>query len=194
MVILLLIALYYNFLFTPLLSKNQELTMQSEMIKNQRMQIELAIIEQDSIEKEIAGMKAVLADSKQMKLIDGTDLADDINAKAALEGINLMDVTISDAELAGESSDPQKSLLVVNAIVRFTGDAGRAAAFLSTFEKSSTGAYYVSGITTTQNEKGVLIFDVTLQLYYFGNASAVKPAAADGSSEATSAGGQTWAQ
>ncbi len=198
MILLLMIALYFNLVFNPLRSKSDALAWETQQLKTERMEIELAMIEKDKIREDIDGLKTILKEDKELTLIDGMGLTDDINAKAALEGISLQDLVISDAELFQESSDPSKSLLVVKAVVRFSDDLERAIAFMDTFERSSTGAYMIDGLKANKTEAGTLMFELSFSLYYYGDAASVKPPeTAEGEAPATAPvdlGGETWTQ
>ena len=83
-ILLLIVLVYYNFAFKPLQAKVDALRAENNLLKMQRLEIELAMQDEEMIKEEIEKMRALLEEDPDYTLVDGNNLTDDIyrNAKA----------------------------------------------------------------------------------------------------------------
>lgn len=192
MILLLILAAYFNFAYRPLQSKIEALTLENELVKVQRMEIELAMLEKEKIQDDIDRMKVILGQDNSLRLTDGSGFADAISSIADETGIVLQDVTIGEPELEKGSGDIGCSLLKLPAAIRFINDFDRAAAFIGEFEASRTGAYRITGVDVMQEKSGQYLWQVSINLYYYGDPSVVKPKEEE--TAGRDIGEQTWTQ
>lgn len=173
MVILLLIAIYYNFLYKPLETKVEALSMQNELIKNQRIEIEIAMKNIDAIKMDIEKMKEILVNNQENKLIDGKMLADDINTNSKAFNIKLSNIIIGEPQFADVDSNNFKALICIPVNISYITTYENGANFIGSFENSIIGAYKINSLDITEGEKKLLNWNVSLNLYYYGDTSVV---------------------
>ena len=180
MIILLVIAVYVNFILKPLTAEIEEMSMENALIKVQRMEVELAMLEEDAIRKDIEDIKSLLKEDAQLILIDGSLMADDIYAKANTAGIGLESVRIESPDFADASVTGETVLLYTAANLSFWGTYNAAAAFIESMETSGTGAYKVQKLNVNIGADGALHWNMELRLYYYGSREEVPPEPAEG--------------
>ncbi len=176
MIILLAIAIYINFIFRPLSAKIEEVNMENDLIKVQRMEVELAMLEVDAIRQDIARVKAMLKEDSEIMLIDGSALADDIYAKAKATGILLDYVNIAGPDFADASETGETVLLYATGNLGFKSSYDAAAAFIGSIDNSTTGAYKIHQLSVNRDRDGTLQWNMELHLYYYGSRADVPPA------------------
>ena len=173
MVLLLMIAVYINFVYRPLDTKVDELSMKNELIKHQRMEIELAMIDKNNIMAEIEEAEALIERDTDFVLIDGGKMADDIYSNARNAGVILQNITIEEAGIESDTIDSTKSLLSLPATINFISDYDRAAEFTAGFEESKTGAYKVTMLEAIEDTKDQFSWKLSLNLYFYGDPEAL---------------------
>lgn len=173
MVLLLMIAVYINFVYRPLDTKVDELSMKNELIKHQRMEIELAMIDKNNIIAEIEEAEALIERDTDFVLIDGGKMADDIYNKARNAGVTLQNIAIEGAGIESDTIDSTKSLLSLPATINFISDYDKAAEFSGSFEDSKTGAYKVTMLEAIEDTKGQFSWKLSLNLYFYGDPEAL---------------------
>ena len=173
MVLLLMIAVYINFVYRPLDTKVDELSMKNELIKHQRMEIELAMIDKNNIMAEIEEAEALIERDTDFVLIDGGKMADDIYNKARNAGVTLQNIAIEGAGIESDTIDSTKSLLSLPATINFISDYDKAAEFSGSFEDSKTGAYKVTMLEAIEDTKGQFSWKLSLNLYFYGDPEAL---------------------
>lgn len=179
MIMLLLIAIYYNLAVKPLESKIDAMAMKNELLKNQRMEIELAMKSLDTIEMNIENMKETLSNKEEMKLIDGKMIADDFNSNAKPFLIHLNNIIVGEPQLAEGSIENQKALIFIPASLSFITTYEKGANYIGSFENSQIGAYKINSIEILEEENALLNWNVTLSLYYYGDSSTVPTSDSD---------------
>jgi len=193
MIILLLISVYHNFLYKPLESKIQSITMENEYLKNQRLEIELAMVNTDTIKENIENMKKILENDQDMSSIDGKMLTDDINSNAKISNINLNNISIGEPLIGEGQAGGQKVLIFIPANLSFTATYQSGANFIGSFENSKIGAYKLNNIDVQESDGDQLNWNVTLILYYYGDPkTANKPEQEN--SEADDGEAKEWTQ
>ena len=193
-IILLLIAVYFNFVYKPLETSTSELSMKNELAKNQRMEIELSMINEDAIKKDIETTKTMILEDSELILIHCDDLAEDINVNAKKAGINLQDIIISHPEYTQDKDtvSDSETLLSIPADIFFDTTYDKAMQFIASFEDSKTGAYLVEFLEVTEDEEKKLNWKLSLSLYYYGDPQTV-PIIVEGAQE-TDIGTNNWTQ
>lgn len=191
MILLLCIAVYFNFAFKPLQSKIDEVSMKNELVKNQRMEIELAMIKEETIKEDIEEVKALLSEDDYI-LLNGEQLADDINKNAKATGIDLNDIVIAAPEKVLDTASASKSLIALPAEIGFEATYEKAVEFIKSFEKSNTGAYLVNTLDVSEKGESLLQWKLSLKLYFYDNPDIV-PINIEGDDSETS-GNEVWTQ
>ncbi len=176
MVILLVIAVYINFVFNPLKVKIEQISFENELMKNQRMEVELAMLEGDAIRKDIREAEALLSEHAELVLIDGYLLADDIYSKAGAFGIKLERINISAPDFADPAESGETVLLYATADLGFRAAYDSAVGFIESMEESRTGAYEVQKLAVLRDMDSGLSWTAEVRLYYYGSRSQVPPA------------------
>lgn len=200
MVVLLMIAVYFNIFYKPLQTKIDSISMENDLLKNERMELEIAIQNQDEIRAEIENMKKVLDDKSQIQLVDGETLADDITANANRNDLHLDSISIGDAQLAENNpvSGQKKVLVYVPAMMSFKASFDNCVDFIGGFENSASGAYKVMNVNMGEDGQGQVIWQLTLHLYYYSDSDAMPatPSAVSTAPEQALPGGEglNWIQ
>ncbi|MDD2215567.1 MAG: hypothetical protein PHR60_03780 [Eubacteriales bacterium] len=190
MIILLLITIYYNFAFKPLKTEIEALNMESKLLKIQRMEIELAMLDEKDVRKDIEVMKGLLKEDNSIYLIDGRALADDINAHAKETGVIMYEIIIGEPELEKGSSGSHKTLLRLPGKFSFINTYEKAVELIESFEDSQTGAYLIEDINGCEDENGLYLWEVAFSLYYFGDPETIKEVTEE--DEASKTGEPPW--
>ena len=193
MVILLLIAVYYNVAFKPLQTRVDAIAMENELLKNQRMEIEIAMRNIDTIKMNIEDMKVTLSNDHEIKLIDGKMITDDISANAKPLKIQLDNITIGEPQLATGISGSDKTLIYIPADLSFITTYENGSNFIGSFENSKIGAYKINSLDILEGEKAQLNWKVSLSLYYYGDATVV-PATDQSGQTSNDSGAKVWTQ
>ena len=167
-ILLLIVLVYYNFAFKPLQAKVDALRAENNLLKMQRLEIELAMQDEEMIKEEIEKMRALLEEDPDYTLVDGNNLTDDIYRNAKALGIGLRDIIITGPELVNNSRD-QESLLKVTANIGFEASFSQALEFIKSFEESNTGAYLVDSLEIIGSDANVFDYKLSLSLYYYGS-------------------------
>ena len=198
MVILLSITVYFNLFYQPLQTKIDSISLQNDLLKNQRMELEFALNDMNGIRSDIRDMRDILEKNKEMILLDGSMLADDITANASQIGVSLDSITIGDPQSAGAASG-SKALLFIPAVLNFSASYDTGTSFVHEFESSPTGAYKVVSINIAESKTGgQFLWQITLFLYYFGDPETVpkEEAQSEAATSGALSGGDLlkWAQ
>lgn len=169
MTILLIIMIYFNILYRPMETKIDALSLQNELVKNQRLELELAMHNLDNIKSNMDEMKEKLKSREKLTLINGGMLADDIAANAKVNDIHLSNITIGDPQLASETTDAKKALIFLPASLSFITSYDKGTEFIAGFENSQTGAYQIISATASEAAGGGLMWQVVVSLYYYAD-------------------------
>ena len=183
MIILLIIAVYINFVFRPLSAKIEDISLQNDLIKVQRMEIEIAMLDEESILRDIEDNRALLKEDATLTLIDGSSLADDLYAKAGSSGVGLEFITITPPSFAEPTDTGETVLLYTEADLGFDASYDGAVTFIGSLEASSAGAYEIRKLDVTRDDGGSLQWILKLRLYYYGSPSSVPPAVVESRQE-----------
>lgn len=193
MVMLLLIAVYYNVAFKPLQTRVDAIAMENELLKNQRIELEMAMKNIDTIKTNIEDMKVTLSSDQAINLIDGKMIADDISANTKPFKIHLDSITIGEPQLAADTSGGEKTLIFIPADLSFITTYENGSNFIGSFENSKIGAYKINSLDILEGDKAQLSWKVSLSLYYYGDA-AVVPATDQGGQTSNDSGAKEWTQ
>lgn len=193
MVILLLIAVYYNVALKPLQTRVDAIAMENELLKNQRMEIEMAMKNTDTIKMNIENMKETLSSDQAINLIDGKMITDDISANAKPLKIQLDNITIGEPQLAADTSGGEKTLIFIPADLSFITTYENGSNFVGSFENSKIGAYKINSLDILEGDMAQLSWKVSLSLYYYGDA-AVVPTTDQSDQTSTDSGAKEWTQ
>lgn len=168
-IILFIIVAYINFVYRPLETKIDAVSMENELLKNRRMELELAMIDKDNIIKEIEISKALLEEDTDFVLIDGGKMADDIYQNAGKSGIQIQSINVGRAKTEMDLRDGAKSLFSTQAEVSFIADYDKAVYFIKRLEESKTGAYKATLLNVTEENDDLYNWQLSLSLYFYGD-------------------------
>lgn len=176
LLILLAIAIYMNFVYKPLSAKVDQMSFESDLLKTQRLEIEMAMMKEKEIKNDIAEIKDRLEENEELALLDGEKMPDDIYARAVARGIQFNHINISGPDFADTNDTADTVLLFTTANLGFNAGYDSGVDFIESIETSTTGAYEVQNIAVSRPPGEELLWNIELRLYHYGHRNEVPPA------------------
>lgn len=197
-VVVLITGIVYNVVSVPLAAKTSELQTQNTQYENNIQQYEVMLAQKDSMKADIALKQKELAATKAKSSILPSKIHEDIaESTKAAAGIIAKKITVAEPVAASEKLTSDKKQLFASAVTLELDctDKKQLSQILAYYETKSKGAYYVSSVDTktyfakaTSAPSNLVNAKVTLNMYYFDNATSSAIAAANAAASSAASG------